>query len=359
MKKDLRNIENSSSFVFDDCEEQEADGGNAMIIRSVRPPSAPESNILSKKRRYATWATDPSQMNADLQSYRNTVSHLQQELRSIESDEDRWLDCFQFASSQLNMSLSSCIIENQKLAVEGKQLQALCIEELGTTSARKKKTTFMHDVVNELDSRRDNLDELFEEYELLLKQISRQAPGLGELVTHIELDEMSAAVVAGAAKPMASTVLGTESKEAENTSSKRALRSSNEKVEVVDDGQEGDILNAYLLMEEQLRVSESILGDVESMWPEEEDPQWRAYPGVDLERSLAEPFTSITTDADWGRLLDAKCSFTSTSDICTRRKRRAEDVIQIRSFVHPRAPRGIPLILSPVGQCGDRYIGKQ
>lgn len=355
IKKDMRNIEISSSFVFDNGEEDmEEDGGNAMIMRSMRPPSAPESNILSKKRRYATWATDPNQMSADLNSYRNTVSHLQREVRSVESEQDRWYSSFELASQQLNNSINSCKLDNETLATDGKYLKTLCSREVMLMPSQKTRTTFIRDVVHELDSRRDRLGDLFGEYEALLQQMSHKLPAEVIPVTHIELDEKTGETFDPTAKDVAPSGGVDEVKEQDIANSKRCLRTSDEK-----DAAAGEsIYDAFVTMEDHLRHSETLLGDIDSLWPDDRNGSWKAFPGADIERKAAAPFTSIKTDVGWGNLIDTMCS-TSANDLYLRRKKKDnnEQVVSIKSFVHPRTPRGVPLILSPIGQCGDRYVG--
>ena len=148
-----------------------------MIMRTTRPPSAPESNIQRKRRRYIAWANDPNKMKLDMQSYRNTISCLQKELRSVENEEDRWHNSFQFARTYLNDSLLACKTENKRLASDSKYLQTLCVQEIGLTSnAKKRKTTFMRDLISELNNRQDNLTDLIEEYETLMTDLSKSHP---------------------------------------------------------------------------------------------------------------------------------------------------------------------------------------
>lgn len=265
-KKDLRRIELASAFTCDDFGDDEDVECNKMIMRSVRPPSAPETNILSKKRRYATWATDPNQMAADMQAYRNTVSHLQQEYRSVELEEDHWLNSFDFACGYLNSALSTCKQENSRLAAESSQLQAICEQEIGVSATRKKKTTFARDFVSELGSRRDQLEELVGVYEGLVSDLSDRAPKKCRVITSIELDEKTGLIWdANAASVEAVTKL--ESKEDEGAT-KRSLRStSTDQHGKLTDTSKESIYHSYVAVEDQLRHSESILGDIETIWP--------------------------------------------------------------------------------------------
>ena len=176
IKRDYRSIEMSCGF-YDDNGEDEIDAlAEKMIMRAVRPPAPPESNMLCKKRRYATWATDAQQMASDMRAYYNTVAYLQREVRESETEERRWFETYQFARERLKGSLEACKKENKELSSDSKLLQEMCRKEMGnsTTTSRKKKTSFVRDLIYELDYRKDTLSDLISEYEDLLEEISNK-----------------------------------------------------------------------------------------------------------------------------------------------------------------------------------------
>ena len=67
------------------------------------------------------------------------------------------------------------------------------------------------------------------------------------------------------------------------------------------------------------------------------------------------PYLSLKSTTDWGNIVDPMCA--SSSSEVGRRKRQSEKVVQIRSSLHPRVPRGIPLILSPLNRTGECCVG--
>lgn len=87
----------------------------------------------------------------------------------------------------------------------------------------------------------------------------------------------------------------------------------------------------------------------------EEDSKWKAFPGLQLVCEQAAPYVSLKASTDWGRLTDTMCS--SSSEVGRRKRQSTDDVVQIRSSLHPRVPRGIPLVLSAVNQTGEHFIG--
>ena len=164
----------SSSF-YDDGEDELDSRAEAMIMRAVRPPAPAEANMLSKKRRYATWATDPEQMAADVHAYYNTVAYLQRGVRQSEAEEQRWFETYEFARSRLKSSLEACKNENKRLASDSKMLQEMCKKEMGHSSvSRKKKTSLARDLVYELDYRKGASQDLIAEYEELMEEIGKK-----------------------------------------------------------------------------------------------------------------------------------------------------------------------------------------
>ncbi len=149
-------------------------------MRAVRPPAPLETNMLSKKRRYTTWATDPQQMAADMRAYHNTVAYLQREVRQSEAEEQRWFETYQFARNSLKESLEACKNDNDKLAADSKLLLEMCKKEMGNSTgfSRKKKTSLVRELVHELDYRKGTSQDLIAEYEELLEEIGKKVSHL-------------------------------------------------------------------------------------------------------------------------------------------------------------------------------------
>ncbi len=66
-----------------------------------------------------------------MQAYRNAVSQLQREFHVVEADESRWLNSFEIGRRSITENMHACKVENDALLKEGKQLEALCVEEIG------------------------------------------------------------------------------------------------------------------------------------------------------------------------------------------------------------------------------------
>lgn len=149
---------------------------------------------------------------------------------------------------------------------------------------------------------------------------------------------------------------------------RRSLRSSAEPVDKdkIGGGDENkdtsDLLyRSFVTVEEKLRQAESLLGDIDTLWgEEEEDTKWCPYPSLHDEKTFAEKFVGLGNNVGaYGEILHLSCSEAGDHEMSRRvKKSRSNDgSISIKSFVQPRAPRGVPLLISPVGQSNDRYIG--
>ena len=63
------------------------------------------------------------------------------------------------------------------------------------------------------------------------------------------------------------------------------------------------LLRRCIEVEEQLRQAESIVGEIESIWPEEENPEWTPYPSLELESKYAQPYLDLKNDlCKWGEV---------------------------------------------------------
>jgi hypothetical protein len=63
-------------------------------------------------------------------------------------------------------------------------------------------------------------------------------------------------------------------------------------------------------------------------------------------------------EADWGaRLLSLVADERGSDPSGRRRRQRISTSIPLSTYAYPRTPRGVPLLVSPLSQFEDRYIG--
>lgn len=424
-------------------------------MRAMNPPVAPESTVNRKRRRYISWSQEPSKIKSDMQAYRNAVSQLQREFHVVESDENRWLNSLEIARRSITENMYACKVENDSLLNEGKKLETLCVEEigLGSTSTRRKKNTFVRELVSELNGRQGSIENLVEQYERLINELSTKIPKDRMPTLDLVLDEVTGnAYVAPPVLPPSaagltpdpvavdsdapsiiemvdnsSSIDGPVTMEADNAGSsldhvavasafpvqpRRSLRSS-EEISAVDEATDDadddpndrvtNLFKLFLLVDEKLRASEASLAEVDTMFPEEDedwvftneylpkskskssvttDPlksKWAAFPEHDTEQKLTEPYLLLKKEASWSKLLESLCTgstpiealaavsgtrlpHTVTKAISQRRKKRSisgavPSAIPLTSFLIPRTPRGVPLLVSPLSQHPDRMLG--
>ena len=389
-----------------------------------------------------------------MHAYRNTVSHLQRESHVVESDENRWLNSLEVARRLLTENMSACKSENSMLLKDSKRLETLCIEEIGIGSGttRKKKSTFMRDLIAELNGRQDTIEGLLEQYEGLITDLSTKLPKDRVPTIDLVLDEFTGDTYVAPPPPQTVTLTtsagdapGSEgsmevsemtleppvamdtvddtdqvhddansSAMVSSAAPRRSMRNSDEVVPLDEsdarNGAEDDVVvretnlyKLFLLVDEKLRSSELSLAEADVMFPEEDedwiftneylpksksksavttDPlksKWTAYPDQEMEQKLTEPYFLLKKDTSWSKLLESLCTGSTpiealasvsgtrlpqsvTKAIAQRRKKRstsgsAPAAIPLKSFLAPRTPRGVPLIVSPLSQHPDRLLG--
>jgi len=80
-------------------------------------------------------------------------------------------------------------------------------------------------------------------------------------------------------------------------------------------------------------------------------------PNGDKAAVLVAPLNALKTEADWTKHLDAMVNTVDGRGDNMRRKRRAQSTVHLQTFSYPRTPRGVPLLVSPLSQFEDRYLG--
>ena len=410
MKMDYGAIDNFAGFGGDMDDPDEDTEGNKMILRSTRPPHAPESNILRKRRRYIAWSQELEKIDEDMTSYHNAVQYVHKELRTLERQEGRWLDSFEFARNYLTGCLQSCRVENAKMSSDSDVLKYLCLEEIGRLESRKKKNTFSRDVLVEMNNRQDTIDRLLERYEDLLEDISPGVSNDSMPVTHIEIDENtgrkfdeSAAMGQGGASmpnmPAAQALAVDENKG--GGMPRRSLRSS---VDTAPEKIEKVHVDPAVKIEDMLRPFDDVnildtkyCPEIDAFYHAEEsdwlldkrtsltedEKKWHAIPDMAIERLISEPYFNLgqPSQPSWYKLIENLCAGASLSDSLAKtlmkdatspnastsgpnhnRPKRSimtssSETIQLKSFATARAPRGVPLIVSPLSQYPDRFVG--
>ena len=91
----------------------------------------------------------------------------------MDKEQGRWLDSMHFARTRINGCLEACKDENKRLSEESKTLQSLCKQEISNGdnslgTRQKKRSTFVRDLVYELDCRKESLEDLLLEYDEIL-----------------------------------------------------------------------------------------------------------------------------------------------------------------------------------------------
>jgi hypothetical protein len=100
-------------------------------ILSMQPSVSAESELNKKKRRMIAWATDPSAMETEIESYHALVENSRRELSFVEGEAERWKYNFELARHKVSSALAEGKRRNQQLGDDARQLLQLCLLETG------------------------------------------------------------------------------------------------------------------------------------------------------------------------------------------------------------------------------------
>ena len=329
-------------------------------MRSIRPPHPPELNILRKRRRYIAWAQEPERIEEDMASYHNTVQYIQKELRTLERQESRWLNSFEFSRNYLIGCLDSCKDDNKRMALEGEHLKNLCAKEIGRLeSNRKKKCPFSRDLMVEMNHRQDTIETLLERYESLLEDLTGRISDDTMPVTFIEIDEKTGKrwedrTTTDQTVNSAKVSTPGDKMDGEPTL-RRSLRSADTAVEKT----EHDV-DQSINIENMLRPFDdcSVLDtkhcpeidafyhsdDPQWVFPEgsekaltEDNKKWQVIPGVITEELLVQPYFNLNRhESSWYKLVENLCNGASVSEAL---QRASEKEVKTEPSTSSQAPR--------------------
>ena len=84
---------------------------------------------------------------------------------------------------------------------------------------------------------------------------------------------------------------------------------------------------------------------------------WDSNKEKEKEKKLAEPFAAPRSIDEWAEILTTACQEDSSAAAPRRKSNPASNAINVTSFVFHRTPRDVPLLVTPLSQFEDRYLG--
>lgn len=377
IKRDAKDIEKHTGFVQNSNENDSDDDTSSYVMTSMNPPCGDESHLLQKKKRFDKWKGNPTLKDKDIEDKKIGAKNAKDELQALLGEEERWYFYLQLARLQLTDSLLQCKDRNNRLIHDNKQLYNFSIVECGPSN-RKKRSLAMRDILDDFAEREKNLSSKIKEYERVVMEASatntKFAGGFTVPITSISVDELDYEYdipKASSHRTMNDThhtSSGSLNKSDANSSSK-----SNDNMDTEDDKDEVNLLNMFTTIEESIRLSQDSFLNVDQFLPNDNDEKdvasssdggasvgskrdgsWVCNPGLEWEKKVADPIISIgAQEHKWSASIDALLSTQA------RRKRRLQigASIPINSFVISRTPYDMPLLISPLSQYEDRYIG--
>jgi len=272
-----------------------------------------------------------------------------------------------------------CRDRNNHLIHDNKQLYNLSIVECGPSN-RKRRSLAIRDILDDLVERENLLTSKINEYERVVAEASvtntKYAGGFTLPITSISVDELDYEEDIKKIRSFKSdeTILDGNSKtndkvnSHEVSNSNKNVNKDNNKTETGDENIQIDLLNMFNSIEETIRLCQDTILNIDQFLPNDDEKEvtlndtgiskrengWVCNPGIEWEKKVADPIINIGEQEQlWSKTID---SMLSTQ---TRRKRRLQSgaPLPISSFVISRTPYDMPLLLSPLSQYEDRFIG--
>ena len=374
IKRDARDIEKHTGFVQNSNDNDSDDDTSSYVMTSMNPPCGDDSHLLQKKKRFDKWKANPSLKDKDIADKKNDVKKAKDELQTLLNEEERWFFYLQLARLQLTESLLQCKDRNNRLIHDNKQLYNLSIVECGPSN-RKRRSLAMRDILDDFAEREEVLSSKIKEYERVVMEASaantKFAGGFTVPITSISVDELDYEY--DIPKPLSNSTINETHHSSSGslndklTSDTNSSSKSSDKMDTEDENKQVDLLNMFNTIEETIRLSQDTFLNGDQFLPNDSDEKdtssevgtkrdasWVCNPGLEWEKRVADPIISIgAQEHKWSKSIDTMLSTQA------RRKRRLQTgaSIPINSFVISRTPYDMPLLISPLSQYEDRYIG--
>lgn len=377
VKRDVRDVEKHVTFMHNNNNDSD-DEATGYVMSSMNPPCGDESHLLHKFKRLEKWKSNPNLKNKELDFKRNEVNKAKKELDDLISQEDRWFFYLQLARLKLTESLMQCRDRNNHLVHDNKQLYNLSINECGPSN-RKRRSLAIRDILDDLVERENLLTSKINEYERVVAEAAatntKYAGGFTLPITSISVDELDYEEDTKKLRSFKSHELhlGNNSKTNDKINSHEVINGNkngnkdNNKTETDCENIEIDLFSMFTTIEETIRLSQDALLNIDQFLPNDDEKDvtvndtgtkkeggWVCNPGIEWEKKVADPMINIGEQEQvWSTTID---SMLSTH---TRRKRRLQSgaPLPISSFVISRTPYDMPLLLSPLSQYEDRFMG--
>lgn len=305
-----------------------------------------------------TWATNPALINSELSTLRDNLHVAKQEFTKIEMNEERWLHSFESARLKLGLAISNCKEENNRLKEDFKQLYDNFMKDCNVAT-RTRRSVHIKDILDELDESKSLQDTRLREYEkIVLDAASGKNSNRNFIPTiSVSVEELDYPWDKTSFTPNGSQA---NDKTADEQQSLAKTFSNVEESVKLSEITSADV-EPYFLCEDQIEASYAdIDGMTTDISPTQKRAksyspvQWSMIPGLAKEQQLCEGFLSLKNESAW---LDHIEDVTKQHSSLAKRKRRGSGMVNISSFVSSRTPRNVRLLVSPLSQYEDRYIG--
>ena len=329
--------------------------------RSVKPACLAESTVFRKRRRLTNWAANADAPEKEIKQLSEAVTVAHANYLKLETDEANWLETFEKARLRLGNAIHQCREENSKLQKDYKLLYDASVKVCGP-SARTRRTLSIKDVLEEFEESKVLQDARIKEYEKLAQDAMASNKASHVPVVSLSVEELN---YEWDSNDSSWTTSSTATVPATSSQSADATAASDVKTETgtaasTETSANNSVTKYFASVEEALKNSLAAFGDIDPFFSSNEDPEDVSYLSEEMKKTrqqgvqTATDLLKLSTEQEWSDYIN---NLQQQQSLLTKRKRRGASAINIHSFAVPRTPRDVRLLISPLSQYEDRFLG--
>jgi hypothetical protein len=317
------------------------------VYRVCQPQCSEESNIHVKKRRLLTWASNTSLIEPELQTLKNNIRALRNDHETLEQQHEHSLHGYEVAKSRLAQIMGNCNADSHRHKEDTRLLYDSFMKLSNAHMTRTRRSIHIKEVLEELDEAKVMQDLKLKEYERIVADALSGKP---------QLPRNSLPIVTIAVN------------EVDYTWDRCVVNGQDHSGVAAD-----SIGKLFTAAEDEVKVCELSLADIDPFIHEENVDHSYLDTAESSDGSasrklgpspLQSSMQASTTDPETVLKLRDEVSWASYVDdmakrhqALAKRKRRASATLSMSSHVYSHTPRGIRILISPLSQLEDQYLG--
>lgn len=355
------------------------------VQRTTKPTCNTESTAIKKRKRLQLWESTPENVVADLRNAKENVEKAHKEYKELDFEEEKWLLNFESARLKLCTAINMCKEENLRLKQDSKLMYDEFLRSFNKSisASRTRRNLQMKDIYEEFEECNNTQNFRIQEYEKLvaesgsLGKINSVNKSVLPIVT-ISIDELDykydkiyptgkksdVTNDINLNNKLPSTATGSEGSDCFSSISK-LIYAIDESVKLSEAGIND--IETFFVCDDQVEVTYADVGSnahsdtVSSNLSKKQKvvaiPNTKSSSLVSSSLSCNdEVCLTIKDESEWvDHLENTVLQLNSTGK--RRRRISQSSVVSISAFCYHRTPRDVRLLVSPLSQFEDKYLG--